>query len=315
MNWEAFLEDHTIHWVDRGPNTKRGELSIQCPWCGDADPSQHLGISLATENWGCHRDAEHRGRSAHRLIAALLGCSYNQARLIEKQYNRADPDTLEEALAVLTDTPLVQKQEVEKPKLLPEFREIQKIGSTAKFWRYLERRGFDNIQDLCWDYSLMCCLTGRWKDRIIIPVLMDGELVGWTGRAIVHPRNAPRYLTSSPSIKTTVLNADTLSGGNTLLVTEGPFDALKLDYYGWSHGLRAVCVFGTSLSIDQVAILRRMKKHFKKCLVMFDPEATGPAFQASDWLDGAEQLSLPDGIEDPGAMTKKEVLKLVRALN
>src|SRR6185437_14451795 len=101
MDWIRFLEENNIHFVSRGPNTKRGEISVQCPMCGDDDPSEHFGINPTTGKWGCHRDASHRGKSARTLIKALLRCSGTQAGFIVKQYSKADPDSLEAALAVL----------------------------------------------------------------------------------------------------------------------------------------------------------------------------------------------------------------------
>src|SRR5258706_108308 len=101
MDWRRFLEENNITFVDRGPNTKRGEVSIQCPMCGQDDPSEHLGINLQTGKWGCHRDANHRGKASRTLIKAILGCSSQQAGLIVKQYSHSDPDTLEAALFTL----------------------------------------------------------------------------------------------------------------------------------------------------------------------------------------------------------------------
>src|SRR5882672_6159665 len=141
MDWVALLTDHDITFVDRGPNTKRGEISIQCPFCGDDDPSQHLGISLSTENWGCLRSAQHRGHAPHTLIQALLGCSFAQAKLTVAAYRQADPGDIEGTLALLTPTS-------DRPKpatgllpclaLPPECQAIKNSGSTARFWRYLK---------------------------------------------------------------------------------------------------------------------------------------------------------------------------------
>jgi hypothetical protein len=317
MDWVSFVEANHIDYVTRGPNTKRGEISIKCPWCGAEDPSEHLGISLTSENWGCYRDPSHRGHSQPRLVAALLGVSYSQAKLIVAQFGRADPDNLEQALAALTGMTVLPAHSPEAPHLLPEFKPIEQTGTTAKFWRYLATRGFANVADVCKKYSLMCCLTGRWKDRVIIPVVHEGELVAWTGRAIVNPVSAPRYLSSSEAIKSTVFNND-VGTGKLLLVTEGPFDAMKLDFYGRVHGVRAVACFGVSMSVEQICVLRSLRARFAKCIVLFDAEATGAALQASEWL-GAEAMLEPilDSVyrvNDPGSMSREQVHHFVRGL-
>lgn len=325
MDWIALFDNNGIDYVTRGPNTKRGEVSIRCPYCGDDDPSHHMGVSLTAERWGCHRSADHRGRSPARLIATVLGCTYQQAKLIERQYSRPDPDNLTSALEALGATeapPVVKKQ----PLTLPtQFRGIPYGGSaTAKFARYLkEDRGFSGTGDvhrICSVYRLHCAVTGRYKDRIIFPFYRDRELVGWTGRAIGNPQNAPRYLSSGPEIKETVFNYDKLRWGGRneiLVVAEGPFDALKLDCYGGDAYMRATCIFGTSMTLDQIWVLNRLARNYKHTYVLLDPDAIEASFAAKDWLTqrNISVAQVPDGIEDPGAMNPGEVLRFAKQLH
>lgn len=313
MNWIDFLEDNQIHYVTRGPNTKRNECSVRCPWCGEDDPSTHLGISLNTENWGCLRNTTHRGKAPSYLIAALLGCSSTQAKLIASQYSRPDPSTLGDALAALTGTGEALKPVAGHTEAMPDLRPIKPTGSTAKFWRYLEReRGFYDIQGLLDQYKIKACLTGRFKDRVIIPFFRGGEMVAWTGRAIIDPVNAPRYLSSS-EVKNVVFNQDALIGGDLLFIVEGPMDALKLDFYGQHHGARATCILGIGMSMDQIGILNSIIRHYKKTVVLLDAGALESAFSVMDWLHGQNVTlgQLPDGVKDPGSMAPDEITRFV----
>lgn len=311
MNWQEFLEAYDIHYVTSGPNTRRGEVSIQCPWCGDDDPSQHLGISLASDAWGCLRHGGHRGKAPHRLVQAILGCSYTQAQLIVRQYNRSDPTNLDEALSALlgtVTTPAAPLAPVELPGRL-----IHRKGpNTRKFFDYLTDRGFHDPKNISYYYGLRACLTGRFKDRIIFPCYdADWQLIAFTGRALGNPINAPRYL-SSERIKDTIFNESSFAnGGPILLVVEGPFDALKLDYYG--SPVRATCTFGTTPHVNQLAILAGLKKRFKRIIVLFDVGATEQAWHLADSL-GLEVGSLPEGVEDPGDLSAFGVTKFVRSL-
>ena len=124
MNWIEFIEAYAIDYVTRGPNTKKGEISVRCPWCGDSDPSHHMGISLATDNWGCHRNPQHRGKAPTGLIAALLGCNWHQAKLIAAQYSIVDPDSLGDALAALTATSEPRKAPARQALAPPPMRPI-----------------------------------------------------------------------------------------------------------------------------------------------------------------------------------------------
>jgi|SRR5712671_569410 len=323
MDWQRFLDENNIHYVTRGPNTKRGELSIQCPMCGEDDPSEHLGINLQTSKWGCHRDAEHRGKSPRTLIKAILGCSSPQAGFIVKQYSHSDPDTLEAALAVLeADNRGVIKhdediaKQAKRQQLGPQFKDFNRIkvrGITRRFFEYLQSRGYENPQDVIEHYDLRCSLTGRYKDRIIIPVRHSDELIGWTSRALGKPLNAPRYLASSEDVKAFIFNFDELKdGGDRLIITEGPFDAIRIDNHNFTHKgynpifFRATCTFGTSCTISQIALLRALKKNFNETWILFDHGAEKPANDLAEWL-GAKVANLPDGYDDPSELETEDL--------
>jgi hypothetical protein len=308
MDWMAFLNDNAIEYVTRGPNTARDHVSVKCPWCGDEDPSQHLGISLTSENWGCLRNTRHRGHSPTHLISGILGCSSQQARLIVSQYSSPDPDALDLAPPV-EPTPA--------PEELPAFRPIKAEGSTAKYHRYLERRGFRDVGNVISQYRLKCCLTGRFKDRLMFTFYQQGALMAWSGRAIIDPKNAARYL-SSKLVKSTVFNEDQLlsQGGKTLSVVEGPFDAMKLDYYGQEHGVRATCGFGINLSIEQVVILNNLCRRFERVIVLFDQGTMEQAFEAMDWLQAANVSlgTLPAQFKDPGEMEPADITTFIQQI-
>jgi hypothetical protein len=314
MDWVAFLEANHIDFVTSGSNTRRGQISIRCPWCGPDDPSQHLSISLTKDAFGCWRNAKHAGRKPYSLVAALLGCSFSQARLIVGQHSAADPETLEQAIMALGGSAQPVQRDELPSQLPPEFRQIKPTGLTGRFWRYLEGRGFDDVSTLIEQYDLLCCQHGRWKDRIIIPIQQsNGELAGWTARAIQPTIHAPRYLSSSAAIKTVVFNEhDLRHGGETLFVTEGPFDAIKVDYYGAPHGHRATCTFGVNPTAGQLAALQALIPKYDKVRVLFDSEALGSALSLCDSLPGANvQIAmLPSGVKDPGLLTAKQVLQL-----
>jgi hypothetical protein len=312
VNWQEFFEAYDIEYVAGGKNTKKGELSVNCPYCGQDDPSFHLGVSLTSENWGCLRHGGHRGKAPYKLIQALLGCSYTQAKLIVAQYSRSDPTNLDEALATLMGETTESPKASTEPLKLPG-RPIHRASSnTRKFFDYLTDRGFNNPKDVSAYYGLRACLTGRFKDRIIFPFYdADWQLIAYTGRALGDPIKAPRYL-SSDRIKDTVFNEPGLAdGGPILLVVEGPFDALKLDYYG--SPIKTTCTFGITPHVNQLAILAKLKKRFKRTIVLFDVGAVEQAWHLADAL-GLEVGSLPEGVDDPGMMSQSQVIKFVKSL-
>jgi hypothetical protein len=312
MDWIRFLEENNIHFVSRGPNTKKNEVSLKCPMCMEDDPSEHLGVNLQNGYWGCLRDQSHRGKSSRTLIKAILGCSSAQAGLIVKQYSHSDPDSLEAALDTLVSYGQVDEalKIMDQKKPEPEFNSFSQIktrGITRRFYDYLEGRGYETPHNMIQHYNLRCALTGRYKDRINIPIYHNNELLGWTSRAIGSPKNAPRYLASSEDVKTTVFNYDELQkGGRRLFIVEGPFDAIKVDNFGrqLQEGYRATCTFGTSVTLSQIALLRALVGKFEQTWIMFDKGAEGPARNLSDWV-GCKTADLPYDVDDPGDLSNE----------
>ena len=76
------LTRYNIEFVESGPNVAKGNVNVQCPWCGVEDHSYHLGINLAKGMWGCWRNKQHRGRALYKLLSKLTGLSYQEARRV-----------------------------------------------------------------------------------------------------------------------------------------------------------------------------------------------------------------------------------------
>ena len=246
------------------------------------------------------------------MRAPILGTQWGEhARSILEQYNAADPENLEEAINSLLNKNEAPTKPAEAIKLPSE---AQAIPAKGRFLNYLQERGFDKPSVLAAAYDLRCCTTGRYKDRIIIPVYdAAGKLAAWTSRAIGNSISAPRYLSDSNAIKTIIYNLpNLLLGGEVLFITEGPFDCLKVDYYAARYDCGATAVFGTSITPDQISLLSDLSKRFKKTVILLDPDAIESAFNLSDWLPKAEFGWLPARVEDPGALNKSQVKDLVQ---
>lgn len=333
FDFRAFLERNGIPYVERGPNVARGHLGIKCPWCGSADPSEHMGIQLGTNYWGCWRNAQHRGKHPAPLVAKLLGISKLEARLLVNDESHSDPSDFDRFVQKLNNPKQEQKVEERKPLSFPaEFRPLsRKTEYGRRFWDYLRGRGFSDNQILYLkkEFRLRYCLSGAWRWRIIVPVYLDGRLVNWTGRSIRKDAKV-RYLSLSheessgpsmpranASIKSTVLNFDSLlkTGGRRLYVTEGPFDAMRLDAVLNLVQMRATCLFSTSMSTEQRFLLGELASQFDEIVVLMDPAMEHVAWRlASDLASiGATYELVPDDAEDPGAMTVEQIKDLADA--
>jgi hypothetical protein len=278
IDWRALLTKHRIPFIERGANVKRGELALKCPWCGAADPSQHLGINLQTGWYSCWRHKEgHSGKSPLRLLMQLLRIDYRAAReLAGLGDDYVDPEGFDALVARLRGSDGHAKV-VSKPplELDPEFQRISFDGSTSRHWDYLEARGFDNVSRLCGKYGLV---ADRRGSRVIMPYTLEEKLVTWTGRAIAPATIRYKDLDRERSLvipKETLYLFDHASrGGRVLCLVEGPIDALKLDHYGQGFGLHAVAMSTNSLSEQQVFLLEELGPKFDRVLVMADAKTS-----------------------------------------
>jgi hypothetical protein len=330
FDWERFLADYNIDTSTHGHTT--GNIGIRCPWCGDADHGHHLGISLEGRGYFCWRDRAHRGIHPRRLVMALLRCDYETANRIVG--SDAGPTPEWQSLSTVVESILsgLQRDPPATGSLTwpEELRALRPSRSAAlPYLGYLDVRGFDDPIDVAKTYGLRYALTGLFKHRIILPIYLHGRLVNWTGRAI-SPLASLRYLTLSsdpasahksgmptailPTSDVIYLHDDAAAvRGKTLVVVEGPFDALKLNWLGQRSGLVAVAIFGTgNLSSAQVDLLGELAANYERRVLLLDRDAALTAVQLRQRLAHLrfELMTLPPLFADPGELTRRDILKL-----
>lgn len=326
LNWPRILTGAGIEYVERGPNVKKGEVNIKCPFCGSADPSHHLGLN-DDGRWACWRNDNHRGKSPVRLLVRLLNISYIRAREICGLTNDyVDPDGFT-ALADKILRPDNNKL-AEKAIVIPEgIRDIAPTGATKRFFEYLHKvRGFyeEDVIDLSWQYQLGAGVSGYFKDRLVLPYLVAGLPVTFTGRAIGNSLLRYKDLPLADSVlgpKETLYNLDCIStGGDALVIVEGGFDVLKLDFYGMDWGVRSVGLSTNSMTDQQIYIIEEASRIFKKVYMMMD-NATSmgvvDSFRMRNHLShirNLETIPVPFGAKDTGALPPSLITSFCRGL-
>jgi hypothetical protein len=320
LDWPAFLTQNNIEFVTAGRyHVTKDNIAINCCWCPN-DTSYNLHISLLGKGFHCFRVDSHKGPTPQRLIQKLLNCSRAYAdTLVEGSGTPLPADR--DFLSSLSDLFQPERAEPIRPpeilRLPKTFQPIRPAGSGRMFVSYLERRGFSPtyVYDLFKRYDLVACADGgQWHGRIVFPVTMGGRLVTWTGRHIGgHPM---RYLTLSVAdtatpalspIKETVLWFDRLKKmSGTLVVCEGPFDALKINYLGADYGVHGTCLFGKSMTDAQAELLSGLDNFARKIVLLdrsmvdhWNPRGRFAALEGA----GFEMRFLPQEVADPGEFT------------
>lgn len=328
LDWREVLTEHRVHFIESGANVRRGELNIRCPFCGSADPSEHLGLNLDTGHWSCWRNrAEHSGKSPVRLLMKLLHVSHPEAMQIAGlDASYVDPDGFQ-AMVHRMRAAKVESPTPEAALLhMKGFERISDYGLTRRHYGYLDNRWFDPVHLSEW-YSVMAGIDGVWKDRVIFPYYENKELVTWTGRAIGAaevryrdlPIRAPYEAYNGPlarvPAKETLFNHDCmLKGGRWLILQEGPVDALKIDVYGRDWNVRSVGLSTASISDGQMARLDMHAHNFDHIGVMMDNANTLDIVDSMTMQarvrsvhKSVHVLRVPNGKKDGGELKPREV--------
>ena len=335
FEWLRFVKSHRIAYSDRGENVARGNIVIHCPFCGSADQGRHLGLSLISGAWGCWRNSSHRGGKPHRLIQALLGCSFAEASRLAGDNAGVDlPDDFGTSVRQMLSKPKVEALAPRTIAFTEDIIPLEDRGIGRLFVDYLEHsRGYGRLAalQLAEHYGLRCTIRGRFRYRIVIPIEMDGVLVTWTGRSVLQSETL-RYDTLSTdaekakesgtpqalrAISDCLLNYDKLTGGDVLLIGEGPLDGLRMDFFGRGIGVHGTCLFGKRMSDVQYELLMKISPRYKHRALILDRDALldtvrmGPRMQSL----GLRKALVPNGFDDPAEFTKpalKQVADAVR---
>jgi len=338
FDWEVFLDNHNIPYVTRGFSLTRGHIGIQCPFCGD-DEGNNLGIDIRNARWHCWREpvpGAHSGRSPYRLIQELLGVGRETAILIVKAgennitaHDRACRDDIARMLG-MGQSPMVPVTKLEFT------RDYHRLDSSLRarklYYPYLTDplpagRGYTTTQAdwLVRHYRLCYATRGPFSYRVVIPVYFDGRLVTWTGRTIGDDELRYRTLSHDPAkaaasgqplavlnIKHTLLDYDRLrDGGQTLVITEGVFDAMRVTLLGWYEGIRGTCLFGKAATPEQIELLAEIAPRWRRRVSLLDADTGLSGLRVFPETLYVDQGVLPPGVKDPALLTRELFSSLV----
>lgn len=142
--------------------------------------------------------------------------------------------------------------------LLSEWISIQESAYEANILavtQYLLDRGFDPLSD-----QFYWSPIAGYDNRVIIPFIYQGQIVGNTARKIVNGR--PKYLSDQPP--NFVFNMDQQDEKNRyIFVTEGPFDAISIG---------GVALLTNDLSDQQARMINNLGK---EVIVVPDQDTAG----------------------------------------
>lgn len=278
------LDDLQIHYTEEGKNVSQGWIGVSCPFC--SDESNHLGVNLIHKTISCFKCG---------TTGTVIKYLTEELRSFEKAINILG-DAVPKELRLFEEQQIERVTRVELPK-----NASRKI--TSYHAGYLESRKF-NWEDLNDMYNLHYCgPTGKWANRIIVPVVKNYRLVTFTSVDISDQTNIRyKHLEDELSIipiKNHLLGIEH-TDGNSVIVTEGFFDMLRI-------GEGAVCTFGVKVTPEQ----KRLLSKFSNVKIVFDGDKDGwkmgenLAADLSLFCD-VKLFELPFG-KDPDTLSDQEI--------
>lgn len=329
MNVIQILTRYGIEFVDHGPNVAKGNVNIQCPWCGADDHSHHLGINLARGMWGCWRNKQHRGRALYKLLSKLTGLSYQEARRAtgEGRPRAVQQGEMERAVDALqhprdASDSTITAQVLSLPRnVRPMHAKGQRpYAAELRFQNYIKRernfRGRD-VKKVCRRYDLHYCVSGDFSDRLILPVYEGKRLMTWLGRSI-YKNDSLRYRAldkeeSIKQVKDCIYGYDrACKGGKTLVIVEGALDQMKVDFYNYKVGIRSIGLFNMNLEPVQLDLLVELKGLYDRYIILLDEGELGASLRLESelrFLSGIEAKFLRVA-KDPGELTPVQAAEL-----
>ena len=308
IRWRELLSSQAIHWVDRGPSITRGNIAIQCPWCGNADPSQHLSLNEESGAYNCWRVTGHGGHSPYYLLRAL-GIRGDLTDLITL-YGGTSP-----------------RIERERPQadlniFAKRWATFRPAALDAEARDYLRLRGFWNPVRTANRFDLRVA-SGHHAGRLWFPFYYGNDVAGYTGRSMRG--HQIRYMTEAASTYLYLprLPYDT---DRLILLVEGPLDALRLaDATEDRYDLLTAALCGLSLTPDKRLQLWSLAKLIPQVFIVPDStvsvqdanrlrkELHALAYGQGIVEARVRRLDLPPGIDDPGEMTGEDIELWLRA--
>lgn len=299
MNYTKLFKDYHIQFDER---VNSGWTNVTCPHCDDK--TFNGGFNNTGDYFHCWKCGGHNLRYTLSLILSVSEKEIDNI-LIDYQGRTS-------LLSQLNGKKVAKAIKLELPT----------DGFTQAERKYLLSRNFSPRQ-LHEKYGIVGGgLTGSWKYRIIIPLILGGRIVSWTGRSILSKEKIkelkiPRY--KNLSIEQSVINPKSIlynldnAVGKTVVLTEGAFDVMRL-------GDNFICSFGTELTQEQISVIHN---RFQKIFIMFDNE---PEAQVKARKFGLQLASVGCDVEivdaysdfnknDGGELTPDEVKIIRKELN
>lgn len=237
-NYTAALDALGIHGRISGV-----QLVGRCPLHHDNHPS--FSVNIQNGLWICYAGCG--SGNTEQLVERVLGVSPKEAEIWVREHLSDGVVLTEEQMRDIVIDAYRSEAEPPPPQItMPDWksRYLNLPEHTMPIWFFA--RGFvwqtvDNWK-IRWDEG---------NEQLVIPIYCGGDLVGTVSRN--SPGVMPKYINSPGLEKSQVLFGLPQDKVDTIIIVEGPMDAMWL----WGIGQASVALLGLTISPAQVSLLQQ----------------------------------------------------------
>lgn len=254
---------------------------------GGNNPTGWSFYHSTSRTWKCWTNhcEEQYGRSCVGLIQAILKCSYNEAWKVAVKFIDKNKISDEEVKDLHIQQEKQRKaikenywKDHREPAKTFEENDLNELSSAKAFaeQRKLDPATFEK-------YKVGIANKGKLQGRVIIPIRnILGNIVGFSGRKIDYKKGDAKWFhwpdKQDGGLRMGIqlfninnaFNFNVEKGKSEYILTEGPFDTLRLESVGIHN---SVCVFGNGISEGQIEVLKQVGA--TKVYIAFDGDEPG----------------------------------------
>ena len=305
FDFEGYLEEHFSRVY---PTSKPYRVRTHCFMCDD-EKTGHLYIHVPKKLIYCQK-CNYDPKSLVAFISDLEGISKSSAIELITGFATAyrEKTSVDDVVSSVVDSvdDVVTEFQYSPMTFDESFVGLLETTGIPSIDKYLsDARQYLHSRKVCdrkiEKYNIMYCYSGFYSGRIIVPCYYRRDLVTFVAREL-KPVSGRKYLNPTANKQGDFLyNYDNVLG-DTVVVTEGVFDAISVED-------NVVSSFGKSLSNRQVALLNR----FDTVVFYWDNDAYDQVTRYSKRISGQVKVVLHDDGLDAGDRDYEENTRLINS--
>lgn len=248
MNIEKYKVEEILYQYCGQIKSNSDGWVIRCPFCGDSKKNPnikrcHVDYYPEADNYVffCYNGGCNESGSIYKLYAHLKGITYDEAKK-ELDDNTYSYTKLKNKFKKR------QEEEIKKDNILKnlDISSYGLIGINSKTYSKREERYQkilkEFVEDRCVNIKCFISTTGKFENRIIIPLYQDGKLVYFQGRRIKSTMEN-KYLNPVVDKSNIIPNINNLIPDDDIIIAEGILDMYSIEY-------NYTCCLGAYISDD-----------------------------------------------------------------